>query len=85
MHEHTLNIDGLGTSVGEQALISLFSQFGHVPSVRMYLRGTGTGSGIGSVEMESLVDAQKAVSALHRSCLDGFLVLVFVASLGAQT
>lgn len=81
----TLHIDGLVASVGEQALNTMFSQFGHVLSVHMYLRGTATSSGIGTVEMESLVDAQKAMSALHRSYLDGLLVLVFFASLGAHT
>ena len=80
----TLHIDGLVAAVGEQRLISMFSQFGHVLSVQMYLRGTATSSGCGTVEMESLVDAQKAVSPLHRSYLDGLLVLVFLASLGAQ-
>lgn len=75
----TLHIDGLVASVGEQALTNIFSQFGHVLSVQMYLRGTATSSGIGTVEMKSRADAQKAVSALHRSYLDGLLVLVFLA------
>ncbi len=81
----TLHVDGLVASVGEQALANLFSQFGQVLSVHMYSRGTATSSGIGTVEMESLADAQKAVSALHRSYLDGLLVLVFLTSLGTQT
>ena len=80
----TLHIDGLVAAAGEQTLISLFSQFGQVLSAQMYLRGTATTSGIGTVEMESLVDAQKGVSALHRSYLDGLLVLVFLASLGTH-
>lgn len=81
----TLHIDGLVASIGEQALTSMFSQFGHVLSVQMYLRGTATSSGIGTVEMESLGDAQKAVAALHRSYLNGLMVLVFLTSLGTQT
>ena len=75
-----LNIDGLGSSVSDQALKSMFSRFGHVLSVHMSSRGTATRSGIGTVEMERLEDAKKAVSALHRCYFDGFLVLVFIAS-----
>jgi RNA recognition motif-containing protein len=63
----------------------MFSRFGPVLSVQMLLRGTSTSSGIGTVEMERLEDAQKAVSALHRSYLDGLLVLVFLASFGTQS
>lgn len=80
-----LHIDGLASSVGEQTLKNLFAQFGQVRSVQMYLRGTATSSGGGTVEMECLEDAQRAMSALHRSYLGGILVLVFFASLGAQT
>ncbi len=79
-----LKIDGLVASIDEQALTSMFSQFGHVLSVQMYSHGTATSSGIGTVEMEHLEDAQKAVLALHRSYLEGLLVLVFLASLGAH-
>ena len=79
-----LNIDGLGTSV-EQALNSLFSRFGHVLSVHMSLRGRTTKPDMGRVEMERVEDAQKAVSALHRSYLDGFLVLVFSRLSGDRT
>ena len=49
----TLHVDGLVASVGEQALANLFSQFGQVLSVQMYLRGTATSSGSGTVEMEA--------------------------------
>ena len=81
----TLHIDGLVASVGEQELKGMFAQFGDVLSVHMYQCGTPTGSGIGTVEMASLLDAQKAISVLHRSYMGGLLLLVFLASLGTQT
>ncbi len=80
-----LHIDGLVASVGEKVLASMFSQFGQVLSVHIYLRGKANSSGIGTVEMESLEGAQKAVSALHRSYVDGLLMLVFLTSLGPHS
>ncbi|MCC2643363.1 MAG: recognition motif [Nitrospira sp.] len=74
----TLHIDGLVASVGEQELTGMFAPFGRVLSVHMYPCDSLTGSGIGTVEMASLEDAQQAISVLHRSHLGGLLVLVFL-------
>lgn len=80
-----LYVDGLLASVGEQELKTMFSRFGNVLSAQIYQPGTPAGSGVGAVEMASLEDAQKAISALHHSYLGGILLLVFLASLGAHS
>ena len=81
----TLHIDGLLASVGEQELKGLFSTFGNVLSVDVYPSGTALSSGIGVVEMASLGDAAKAISALHRSYWGGKLLLVFHAPGATKT
>ena len=81
----TLHIDGLLASVGEQELTDMFSTFGYVLSADVYPPGTALSSGIGVVEMASLGDAAKAISALHRSYLGGNLLLVFHAQLARKT
>jgi RNA recognition motif-containing protein len=81
----TLHIDGLLASVGEQELKGMFSKFGNVLSVDIYRPDTALSSGIGAVEMASLWEAKKAISALHRSHLGGKLLLVFHAPLGTKT
>ena len=80
-----LHIDGLLASVGEQELKAIFTKFGSVLSVDIYKPNTALSSGIGAVEMASLGEAEKAVSALHRSYLGGKLVLVFHASLATTS
>lgn len=80
-----LYVDGLLASIDEQELKTMFSRFGHVLSAQIYQPGTPAGSGVGAVEMASIEEAQKAISALHHSYLGGIFLLVFLASLGAQS
>lgn len=80
-----LYVDGLLASVDEQELKTMFSRFGHVLSAQIYQPGTPAGSGVGAVEMGSVEEAHKAISALHHSYLGGIFLLVFLASLGAQS
>ncbi len=81
----TLHLDGLLASVGEQEVKGMFAQFGNVLSVNIYKPGTASSLGIGTVEMETLAEAAKALQTLHRSYVGGKLLLVFHAHLGANS
>ena len=71
----TLYIDGLLASISQAELKGMFSRFGNVLHIMKPVT-----SSVGSVEMETLEEAMRAVRALHRSCLGGKLLLVFHAA-----
>ena len=67
-----LYVGGLPYSTTEDALEQLFSEHGNVESAKVITdRDTGRSRGFGFVEMESAGEAQKAISALNGTDLDG--------------
>ena len=67
-----LYVGGLPYSTTEEALEQLFSEHGNVESAKVITdRDTGRSRGFGFVEMESAGEAQKAISALNGTDLDG--------------
>ena len=67
-----LYVGGLPYSTTEDALEQLFSEHGTVESAKVITdRDTGRSRGFGFVEMESAGEAQKAISALNGTDLDG--------------
>jgi RNA recognition motif-containing protein len=72
-----LYVGGLPYSVTEQALSDLFAQHGSVESVKIITdRFSGQSKGFGFVEMGTDEDAQKAISALNGTTLEGRTVTV---------
>ena len=67
-----LYVGGLPYSTTDERLEQLFSEQGEVESAKVITdRDTGRSRGFGFVEMESAGDAQKAISALNGTELDG--------------
>ena len=67
-----LYVGGLPYSVTEEQLEQLFSEHGNVESAKVITdRDTGRSRGFGFVEMESQEEAQKAISSLNGTELDG--------------
>src|SRR2546426_10486255 len=68
-----LYVGGLPYSSTEQQLQELFSQQGSVTSVKIITdRYTGQSRGFGFVEMATSAAAQKAITALNGTQLDGW-------------
>lgn len=79
-----LYVSNLPLSATEATLINRFCKFGIVVSVQ--LEGLKRLVGRGAfVEMQSSADAQKAISGLNLSDIDGRLVSVFLALSGVPT
>lgn len=78
----TLHIDGLLRS--EPELRGMFSKFGNVLAIDIMRADPSQAMSVGSVEMEGLVEATRAVRALHRTYLGGKLLLVFHATTEAD-
>jgi cold-inducible RNA-binding protein len=67
-----LYVGGLPYSTTEQQLNELFSQHGSVTSAKVITdRYTGQSRGFGFVEMATSEEAQKAISALNGTQMDG--------------
>ena len=67
-----LYVGGLPYSTTEEALEQLFSEHGNVESAKVITdRDTGRSRGFGFVEMETAGEAQKAITALNGTDLDG--------------
>jgi cold-inducible RNA-binding protein len=67
-----LYVGGLPYSVTEQQLNELFSQQGTVTSAKVITdKFTGQSRGFGFVEMSTTEEAQKAISALNGTQMDG--------------
>ena len=67
-----LYVGGLPYSVTEQQLNELFSQQGSVSSAKVITdKFTGQSRGFGFVEMSTTEEAQKAISALNGTQMDG--------------
>ena len=67
-----LYVGGLPYSTTEQQLSELFSQQGSVTSAKVITdKFTGQSRGFGFVEMSTTEEAQKAISALNGTQLDG--------------
>ncbi len=67
-----LYVGGLPYSTTEQQLNELFSQQGSVTSAKVITdKFTGQSRGFGFVEMSTAEEAQKAISALNGTQLDG--------------
>ena len=67
-----LYVGGLPYSATKERLEELFSEHGNVESATVITdRDTGRSRGFGFVEMESGGEAQKAISALNGTDLDG--------------
>ena len=67
-----LYVGGLPYSVTEQQLNELFAQQGSVTSAKVITdKFTGQSRGFGFVEMSTTEEAQKAISALNGTQMDG--------------
>jgi RNA recognition motif-containing protein len=72
-----LYVGGLPYSVNEQTLGELFAQHGSVESVKVITdKYSGQSKGFGFVEMGSDEDAQKAITALNGTQLEGRTLIV---------
>lgn len=75
-----LYVGNLAFSTTDSDLESLFTEHGAVSSAQVIVdRDTGRSRGFGFVEMESDEDAQKAISALDGTNVDGRQLKVNVA------
>lgn len=72
-----LFVGSLPWSVDDQKLKETFEPHGNVVSAKVVTdRSTGRSRGFGFVEMESAEDAQKAITALNDSDMDGRNIVV---------
>ncbi len=72
-----LFVGSLPWSVDDQKLKETFEPHGNVVSAKVVTdRNSGRSRGFGFVEMESAEDAQKAISALNDSDMDGRNIVV---------
>ena len=72
-----LFVGSLPWSVDDQKLKETFEPHGHVVSAKVVTdRSSGRSRGFGFVEMENSEDAQKAMSALNDSEMDGRKIVV---------
>ena len=72
-----LMVDGLPPSFSTQHLKDLFAPFGTVLSAWVVTDPTGQSLRMGEVEMSTPREAQKALGKLHRSYVQGTLLLIF--------
>jgi RNA recognition motif-containing protein len=70
-------VEGLPPSFSNQQLTELFAPFGIVLSASVIKDPAGNSLRMGDVEMSTPREAKKAVQKLHRSYLQGELLLVF--------
>ena len=78
--EAKLYVGNLPYTTTEDDLRSLFAQAGTVKSVSLITdRESGRSKGFGFVEMESQEEAEKAISMLHGSDLNGRALTVNIA------
>ena len=73
----SLFIEGFPLSVSAQDLLSLFARYGKVRSVELANSWDGRPMRIAEVHMERREDADWAIRLLHRSRMDGELIMVF--------
>ena len=66
-----LFVGGLAFATSSDRLREAFATIGTVASVRVVKDPAGQSRGFGFVEMETIEDAQHAISRLHGSELDG--------------
>jgi RNA recognition motif-containing protein len=70
-------VGSLPYSVNEQKLSDLFAQYGSVASVKIISdKYSGQSKGFGFVEMASAEEAQKAITALNGTQLEGRTLVV---------
>ena len=72
-----LRVDGLPPSFSSQHLNDLFAPFGTVLSASVITDPRGQSLRMGEVEMSTPGEAQQALRTLHRSYVQGTLLLVF--------
>ncbi len=73
----SLFIEGFPPTVSAQELFALFAPYGRVRSVELATSWDGRPLRIAEVQMERAEDADWAIRLLHRSHMDGELILVF--------
>jgi RNA recognition motif-containing protein len=73
----SLFIEGFPRSVSAQDLRALFAAYGRVTSVELANSWDGRPMRIAEIHMERAEDADWAIRLLHRSHMDGELILVF--------
>ncbi len=69
--------DGIPSSMNQRELMALFTKFGPVLSVRIIETTKGGTTRIAEIEMMERKDVEKAVKGLHRTQMDGKILLVF--------
>jgi RNA recognition motif-containing protein len=72
-----LFVEGLPPSFSTQQLMDLFAPFGTVLSALVIIDPAGKSLRMGKVEMSTPRGAERAIQKLHRSHLQGTLLLVF--------
>ncbi len=78
-------IGNLSYGTTEDALKSLFDEFGEVENVKIIKdRNSGRSKGFGFLEMPSNSEADQAIKALNGSRLDGFTIKVNPADPGGK-
>jgi RNA recognition motif-containing protein len=73
----SLFVEGFPPSVSAQELVALFAPFGRVTSVELAKSWDGRPLRIAEIRMECAEGADWAIRLLHRSHMDGELILVF--------
>lgn len=78
-------ISGLDVKVTDQALTTLFSNYGHVSSSRVMIDGfTGYSRGFAFVEMPDDAEAVAAIAATNGLLVDGRTIIVREANVPVQ-
>ncbi|HKZ65745.1 MAG TPA: hypothetical protein VJ111_05295 [Chitinophagaceae bacterium] len=73
-------VSNLSFHTNEEALRTLFSQFGNVSSAKVIAdRETGKSRGFGFVEMDVVAEAQEAMKSLNNKEIEGRALSVTVA------
>ena len=80
----TLHIGNLAYAVTEDALREKFAEFGDVKSVRIPQNDRGQSKGFGFVEYATKEEAEKAISALHETDLEGRQIRVELSNPNAR-
>ena len=71
----TLFVEGLPASFSTQQLMDLFAPFGTVLSALIIIDPAGKSLCMGKVEMSTPREAERAIQKLHRSHVQGMLLL----------